>query len=69
MREHIFERFHRGASGENVSGYGLGLNLAHELARLHGGELSLLRSDNDWTEFELTLRLTTAMPRTPTPST
>src|SRR5690606_33787704 len=34
---HIFERFHRGAMGENVPGYGLGLNLARELARLHGG--------------------------------
>lgn len=69
MREHIFERFHRGAAGENVSGYGLGLNLAHELARLHGGELSLLRSGNDWTEFELTLRLATTMPDFPTPNT
>jgi signal transduction histidine kinase len=65
MRSHIFERFHRGAAGENVSGYGLGLNLAHELARLHGGQLSLLRSENDWTEFELTLRLQTQVPGEP----
>lgn len=54
-RGHIFERFHRGAVGENVPGYGLGLNLARELARLHRGELSLTRSDLEWTEFELTL--------------
>lgn len=52
----IFERFHRGPSGENVSGYGLGLNLAAKLADLHGGRLRLLRSENDWTEFELTFR-------------
>lgn len=55
-RSHIFERFHRGAIGENVPGYGLGLNLARELARLHGGDLRLLRSEDDWTEFEVRLR-------------
>lgn len=50
---HIFERFHRGTVGENVPGYGLGLNLARELARLHGGDLRLVRSDDQWTEFEV----------------
>ena len=54
---HIFERFHRGAVGENVPGHGIGLNLARDLARLHGGDLRLSRSDADWTEFELRLRL------------
>lgn len=54
---HIFERFHRGAMGENVPGYGLGLNLARELARLHEGELRLVRSDEAWTEFEVRFRL------------
>lgn len=53
---HIFERFHRGSIGENVPGYGLGLNLARELARLHGGELRLVRSDEVWTEFEVHFR-------------
>lgn len=52
----IFERFHRGTAGENVPGYGLGLNLARELARLHGGELRLVSSGNDWTEFEATFQ-------------
>jgi signal transduction histidine kinase len=56
-QEHIFERFHRGAMGENVPGYGLGLNLARELARLHQGDLRLVRSDADWTEFEVRFRL------------
>ncbi|HWA84988.1 MAG TPA: HAMP domain-containing sensor histidine kinase [Opitutus sp.] len=56
-REHIFERFHRGEMGENVPGYGLGLNLARELARLHQGDLRLVRSDDDWTEFEVRFRL------------
>lgn len=56
-REHIFERFHRGSVGEDISGHGLGLNLARELARLHGGDLKLVRSDEDWTEFEVRFRL------------
>jgi signal transduction histidine kinase len=57
QREHIFERFHRGSVGENVPGHGLGLNLARELARLHGGDLRLVRSEEDWTEFEVRFRL------------
>jgi signal transduction histidine kinase len=61
--EHIFERFHRGDVGENVPGHGIGLNLARELARLHGGELSLAGSEGDWTEFELRLRLAPASGR------
>jgi len=56
-REHIFERFHRGGVGENIKGHGLGLNLARELARLHGGDLRLVRSEEDWTEFEVRFRL------------
>ncbi len=55
-RAHIFERFHRGGHGENIPGYGLGLNLARELARLHGGDLRLERSDEAWTEFTVVFR-------------
>jgi signal transduction histidine kinase len=56
-REHIFERFHRGSVGEDITGHGLGLNLARELARRHGGDLRLVRSKEDWTEFEVRFRL------------
>lgn len=52
-QQHIFERFHRGTAAENLPGHGLGLNLARQLARLHLGELRLVRSGNDWTEFEV----------------
>jgi signal transduction histidine kinase len=48
---YIFERFHRAGAGDDVPGHGLGLNLARELVRLHGGELRLIRSDENWTEF------------------
>ena len=61
VRDHIFERFHRGSVGENVPGHGLGLNLARELARLHQGDLRLVRSDEQWTEFEVRFRV--AQPR------
>ena len=57
MQPYIFERFSRGANGEKVAGHGLGLNLARELVRLHGGELRLVSSDDKWTEFEVRFQL------------
>ncbi len=59
-QEHIFERFHRGGAAENVPGHGLGLNLARELARIHGGDLCLVRSDSSGTEFQARFRLAEA---------
>lgn len=54
-QDRLFERFNRAGQGENIKGHGLGLNIARELARAHGGELRLARSDAEWTEFELRL--------------
>jgi signal transduction histidine kinase len=51
VRPHLFEAF---ASGRG-SGTGLGLAISRELARGHGGELVLLRSDARGTVFRLTL--------------
>ena len=60
-KEGIFERFRRGSMvGETQSGHGLGLNIARELARAHGGDLVLERSDGEWTDFVFTLPLHTA---------
>ncbi len=56
-QQHIFERFHRGGRGENIPGHGLGLNLARELARFHGGDLRLVRSADGWTEFEVRFKV------------
>lgn len=64
-RQHIFERFHRGGLGENVPGYGLGLNLARELARIHHGDLQLIRSDEAGTEFAVTFRSAAATMKRP----
>jgi signal transduction histidine kinase len=61
-QQHIFERFYHD-SDTTVAGHGLGLNLARELARLHGGDLRLVRSGNDWTEFEARFH-TTTLPNT-----
>ena len=52
---HIFERFYRGRSDARISGQGLGLAMACELAKAHGGRLELVRSDREWTEFRLSL--------------
>jgi signal transduction histidine kinase len=57
MQEQIFERFSRATNGSKVAGHGLGLNLARELVRLHGGELRLVSSIEKWTEFEVRFRL------------
>jgi len=54
-RAHLFDRFYRAASGEDVKGHGLGLNIAQGLARAQNGELELVRSDGEWTEFALRL--------------
>ncbi len=63
-RERIFERFRRGSAvGENVRGYGLGLNIARELIRAHGGELKLSSADEGWTEFEFRLPMVPFDPR------
>jgi signal transduction histidine kinase len=52
---HIFERFYRARSDGRISGQGLGLSVACELAKAHGGNLELVRSDKEWTEFRLSL--------------
>ncbi len=51
----IFTRFHRVdvARQRQVDGVGLGLSLAREIVRAHGGELELQESRPGWTSFVL----------------
>ena len=54
-RERLFERFYRAGTGENIAGHGLGLSIARALAVAQGGDVSLVRSAGEWTEFQLRL--------------
>ena len=51
-REHLFKPFQGGAT---KGGTGLGLTIAQDLVRGHGGTLSLERSDETGTSFCITL--------------
>lgn len=57
-REEIFERFRRGkVLGENIGGHGLGLNIAREMVRAHGGDLKAGVSEDLLNTFTMTLPL------------
>jgi signal transduction histidine kinase len=58
-RGQVFERFYRANKSRNrsIDGAGLGLSLAREIARAHGGTLELEDSAADQTIFCLTLPL------------
>lgn len=53
----IFDRFWRGRQAAHTSGSGIGLAVAAELARAHGGELSASSTEGHGTEMTLTLPL------------
>ena len=65
-RERIFQRYVRGSDGSGRPGAGLGLHLAREIARRHGGDLVLAASDADGSTFSLLLPL--AAENTPAPA-
>jgi signal transduction histidine kinase len=52
---HLFERFCRARGGAGVPGHGLGLSIARELARAHGGDVELVHSDDSWTQLRVRL--------------
>lgn len=56
-RDRIFHRFYRRDPSHNqrISGHGLGLSIAREIARAHGGDVTLVQSDSRWTEFSIVL--------------
>jgi two-component system, OmpR family, sensor histidine kinase KdpD len=51
----VFQRFYRGTSVQNqITGFGLGLSIAHRIMQAHGGDLTV-RSRPGETTFRLTL--------------
>jgi signal transduction histidine kinase len=56
-RSQFFDRFYRGdpAHNRHIEGNGLGLGLAREIAKAHGGELRLLPSQADVVKLMLWL--------------
>ena len=52
---HIFDRFWRGLGSGPISGSGIGLAVAAELARAHGGRLTATSQPGHGTQMTLTL--------------
>lgn len=61
----LFERFYRFEPQPGTVGHGLGLSLARELARAHGGDLVLTSSDANWTVFTLHVLAARVSQKTP----
>ncbi len=61
-RQRLFDRFFRSDAAHNreTDGFGLGLNIATELARANDAQLRLVRSDEDDTVFEVRIKLAAA---------
>jgi len=54
-RRHVFERYYRGDAARGLAGLGLGLYIAAEIARLHGGSLVLEQPPGGGSRFVATL--------------
>jgi signal transduction histidine kinase len=52
---HLFERFFRGRATDGTAGSGLGLAIARNLARLHGGDITLQSMPQRGSTFALSL--------------
>ncbi len=60
---HVFDRFHRvqGGRARTVEGSGIGLALVHELARIHGGSVSVQSRVEVGTTFTVTIPMRTTL--------
>ncbi len=66
-QDRLFERFYRvpGAGGRSHEGTGIGLALVAELARLHGGDVSVVSSEGQGSTFEVVVPYGTFTGSTP----
>lgn len=55
VRQRLFDRFYRAETSRRGEGFGLGLNIAFELARANGARLDLQPTDSGKTRFTVTL--------------
>ncbi|GAB4436022.1 MAG: ATP-binding protein [Chloroflexi bacterium OHK40] len=62
---HIFERFYRAPNADPrlISGFGVGLYLAHEIVAAHGGELRVASREGEGSTFTLCLPLAPSQAR------
>ncbi len=60
---HVFDRFHRvqGARARTVEGSGIGLALVHELARIHGGSVTVKSRIGAGTTFTVAIPMRTTL--------
>ena len=58
---HVFDRFYRAdkARSGDAGGFGLGLAIAREVAREHGGNITASSTPDEVTAFRVTIPLTT----------
>ncbi|QSQ21847.1 PAS domain-containing sensor histidine kinase [Pyxidicoccus parkwayensis] len=57
LRAHLFEPFRRGSHSPGRRGLGLGLYIAHEIVRAHGGGLTVHSEEEEGTTFTVRLPL------------
>lgn len=51
----IFDKFYRGSNGQHLKGTGMGLAIAREIIRAHGGEIWVKSSPDQGSEFSFSL--------------
>ena len=53
--KHIFDKFYQGDTSHTTQGNGLGLNIADRILQLHKGEIIVKKTDNEGTDFQVSL--------------
>lgn len=54
-KKHVFERFYQSSGNKNTGGSGIGLNIAYEFAKMHGGTITVDDNPGGGALFTVTL--------------